>query len=110
MSNFWMNFAVEIGFLSLLGVLYYFYQKKRIIRQEENKPFMIINFILQSCLAEKTELPQPELDSLIIAMDDFLNNKTSHPPLDSLKSFTQSPSCSSDLKAAILEGLKELEQ
>jgi hypothetical protein len=110
MNNFWMNFAVEIGFLSLLGILYYFYQKKRIIRQEDNKPLMIINFILQACLAEKTEHPQPELDSLIIALDDFLNNKTSHPPVDLLKSFSQSPSCSHYLKEVILGGLQELEQ
>jgi hypothetical protein len=110
MSSFWINFAVEIGFLSLLGVLYYFYQKKKIINLEENKPSMIINFILQSCLAEKTEVPQPELDSLILELDDFLNKNTPQPPFTSLKNFSKSSSCSAELKATILEGLKELDQ
>ncbi len=110
MSSFWINFAVEIGFLSLLGVLYYFYQKKKIIHHEENKPSMILNFILQSCLAEKTDNPQPELDNLILELDDFLNNKTSQPPFTLLKNFSQSSTCSAELKATILEGLKELDQ
>lgn len=110
MDNFWMNFALEIGFLSLLGVLYYFYQKRKIIRYEENKTPMVMGYLLQLCLSEKTEGPQPKLDTLIEALDDFLNQKTPQAPVALLKTFADSQECPKDLKEAILDGLKELEQ
>ncbi|MBA2405267.1 MAG: hypothetical protein H0V66_10890 [Bdellovibrionales bacterium] len=109
MDNFWFNFALEIGFFSFLGVLYYFYQKRKLIRYEENKTPMVMTFILQTCLSEKLDQPQPELDQVIEAVDDFLNQKSASPPLALLKNFVQTPACSPELKHAILEGLKELE-
>lgn len=108
MSDFWMNFAIEIGFLSFLGVLYYFWQKRRIIRFEENKVPMVMSYILQACLSEKTETPQPMLDSVIEALDDFLNGKSSTAPSTLLRAFTSSPDCSPELKNLIEEGLKEI--
>lgn len=110
MDNFWLNFAVEIGFLSLLGVLYYFYQKRKIIRYEENKTPMVMGYLLQLCLSEKTEESQPKLDALIEALDDFLNQKSKSAPIALLKTFADSADCPKDLREAILEGLKELEQ
>ena len=109
MNSVWMNFALEIGFFSLLGVLYYFYQKRKLLKYEENKSPLVMNFILQSCLAEKTDSPQPELDELIIALDDYVNKKTPHAPLAQLKTFSHSQYCPLELKEIIIEGLKELE-
>lgn len=109
MNNFWMNFALEIGLLSFLGVLYYFYQKRKIIHYEENKPELVMGFILQSCLSEKNDLPQPALDQLIEALDDFIQHKTSTPPTALLKTFANSEDCSEELRNVILEGMKELE-
>ena len=109
MADFWMNFAIEIGFLSLLGVLYYFWQKRRIVRFEENKIPMVMSYILQACLSEKSESSQPILDSVIEALDDFLNAKSQVPPTALLKTFTASPECSPELKNLIEEGLKEID-
>ena len=110
MNKLLLDFALEIGLFSLLGILYYFYQKRKILRYEENKTPLVMNFIMQSCLSEKLEKAQPELDSVIEALDDFLNNTSPNPPVALLKSFAQTSSCSPELKEAILEGLKEIEQ
>jgi hypothetical protein len=109
MSNLWFNFAIEIGFLSLLGILYYFYQKRRLIKFEENKIPLVMNFIFQSCLAEKKDFAQPELDQLIEALDDFLKDKTTSPPIPLLKTYAQSKICSANLKQDILDALAEIE-
>jgi hypothetical protein len=110
MDKFWLNFAFEIGFFSLLGILYYFYQKRKIVRYEENKTPIVINFLMQNCLAEKLDESQPQLDRLIETLDDFLNHKLTTPPLSMLRDFTLLPECSPELKEIILEGLKELEK
>lgn len=110
MDEMWLNFALEIGLFSFLGMLYYFYQKRKILRYEENKTPLVMNFILQTCLSEKLETPQPALDQLIEALDDFLKNSVPNPPIALLKTFAQNPECSPELKEAILEGLKELER
>ena len=108
-DSLWFNFALEIGFLSFLGVLYYFWQKRRIIRYEENKTPIVMNFLMQACLSEKTESPQPELDQVIEVLDDYLTQKNALPPLLILKKFAASVECPKDLSHAITEGLKEIE-
>ena len=110
MDKFWLNFAFEIGFFSLLGILYYFFQKRKIVRYEENKVPLVINFLMQNCLSEKLDESQPQLDRLIETLDDYLNHKLPTPPLSMLRDFTQLPECSPELKEIILEGLKELER
>lgn len=110
MDSFWTNFLAEIGLFTLLGVLYYFYQRRKILHYEENKEPMIMNFILQSCLAEKSEEAQTELDNVIEALDDYLQNKTPTPPNSLLKSFAASKNCSHELKQIILEGLEEIKK
>lgn len=108
MDSFLFDFALEIGFLSLLGVAYYFFQKRKILSYEENKIPLLMNFLLQSCLSEKTESPQPELDSVIEALDDYLNLKTHTPPTLELSKFATSPTCPESLGQTIRETLKEL--
>lgn len=102
------NMLMELGLFIILGVLYYFYQKRKIVHYEENKAPLVMGLILQSCLAEKTDEKQAELDSLIEALDDFLQQKTSQPPLSLLKSFMLTTECSAELKDVIQEALLEL--
>ena len=108
MNDLWFNFALEIGLFSLLGILYYFYQKRKIIRYEENKIPLIMGYILEVCLSEKQEQIEVELDQLIIEIDDYLNKKKINPPIQQLKVFSESPSCSKHLKEIIQSGLEEI--
>jgi hypothetical protein len=108
MGNFWQNFLIEIGLFTFLGILYYFYQKRKINHYEENKVPLTMGFILQSCLTEKKDGPQPQLDTLIESLDDYLHNKTSHPPLALLKHYMESDECSPELRDIIREGLLEV--
>lgn len=110
MNNSWENIALEIGLFIFLGVLYYFYQKRKIVQYEENKGPLVMGFILQSCLHDKKdETSQPELDSLIESLDDYIHNKTSSPPVALLKHYMRSPICSVELSDIIREGLNELD-
>src|ERR1043165_893264 len=105
MNTFWENFLIEIGLFSFLGILYYFYQKRKIVHYEENKEPLVMGFILQSCLSEKKETEEHELDTLIEALDDYLQKKSSTPPYTLLERFASSNLCSDELKAIIREGI-----
>ncbi len=109
MGVFWENFLLEIALFTFLGVLYYFYQKRKIVNYEENKGPLVMGFILQSCLTEKKDQAQPQLDALIESLDDYLHNKASTPPMALLKLFMDSPDCSPELKDIIREGILEIE-
>lgn len=109
MNEFLENIILELALFVFLGVLYYFYQKKKIIQYEENKIPMVMGFILEACLAERKDESSKELDAVIESLDDFLNNKTQHPPSALLKHFSKSEACAPDLKDVIREGLSEIE-
>jgi hypothetical protein len=109
MDNFWQNFLLEIALFTFLGILYYFYQKRRLVRYEENKRPLVMGFILQACLTEKRDLPQPELDALIEALDDYLHNRSAAPPLALLRRYAGLPACSAELRNVIAEGLAEVD-
>ncbi|HXH76428.1 MAG TPA: hypothetical protein VNJ08_15760 [Bacteriovoracaceae bacterium] len=108
MDSFWGNFIIEIGLFTFLGVLYYFYQKRKIIKFEENKGPMVMGYILHACLAERGESPHAELDAIIEAIDEYLHNRTPHPPTALLKHFASSEKCSPELKAVIEQAFLEL--
>jgi hypothetical protein len=108
MDNFWLNFLLEIALFTFLGVLYYFYQKRKIVHYEENKTPLVMGFIFQSCLSEKKDSPEPELDSVIEALDDYLHNRTASPPLALLGHFMGSGHCSPELAEVIRAGLDEI--
>jgi hypothetical protein len=110
MSESWQNILIEIGLFIILGVLYYFYQKRKIIRYEENKGPIIMGFILQSCLSEKNEIHCSELDAIIESIDDYLHNRSINPPISLLRIYMNSPQCSKELSDVIREGLYELEE
>lgn len=109
MNDFWGNLILELGLLCLLGILYYYYQKKKILKHEANKSPFIMGHILQASLAERGDTPHIELDAIIEALDDYLQNKSATPPFALLKKFSNSPDCSPELKAIIQEGLEELD-
>lgn len=108
MTNFLGTLALEMGFLALLGILYYFYQRRKILNYESQKEPMIMGYILQSCLTERGETPHTELDTLIESLDDYLHNRVTTPPFALLKRFAESAECSPELKDVIFEGLTEL--
>jgi hypothetical protein len=108
MTEAWQNILIEIGLFIILGVLYYFYQKRKIVSYEENKGPLIMGFLLQSILSERKEESSPETDALIEALDDYLHNRSATPPTALLKIFMNSPQCSKELSDVIREGLNEL--
>lgn len=110
MDNLWGTLLLEIGIFTFFGVLYYFYQRKKIIQYEANKTPVVMGMILQSCLMEKNELKQSDLDALIEALDDYLHNKTQFPPIPLLKHYLRSETCSPELRDVIDNGLKEIEE
>jgi len=109
MNNSWENIMLEIGLFIFLGVLYYFYQKRKIVQYEENKGPLVMGFILQSCLHDKKDEAEPELDTLIESLDNYLHHKSTIPPVALLKHYMNSQKCSSELKDIIREGLNELD-
>lgn len=110
MTTFWENFLIEIGLFTFLGILYYFYQKRKIVQYEENKGPLVMGFILQSCLSEKKDTAEPKLDALIEALADYIENKTPTPPFALLRVFMDSPECSKELRDIIREGILEIEE
>ena len=108
MDTFLGNLLIELALFTLLGVLYYFYQKKKILKYEADKAPLVMGYILQSCLTERGETGNPKLDAIIEAIDDYLHNKTSTPPTTLLKHYAGLPECSPELKDVIVEGLKEI--
>jgi hypothetical protein len=102
------NLLYEMLLFSLLGILYYFYQKKKILSYEENKGPIIMGHILQACLVVRGDTPDAELDPVIEALDDFLHNKTASPPTALLSVYAKSPKCSPELKEVIEQGLEDL--
>jgi len=100
-----MDFLLEIAFLSFLGILYYFYQKKKILQMDAQQEISNMSFILHSLLAQRGDTPDVEMDALIEAIDDFLSNKTTHPPTALLKKFSDSDRCSEELRMVIQGGL-----
>ncbi len=69
-----------------------------------------MGLILQSCLSEKRDAPQPLLDQLILSLDDYLHNRSGSPPLALLSLFMNSEECSPELRDVISEGISEMEE
>ncbi len=110
MDNFLVSFLIEMAFFGLLGLGYYFYQRRKIIQYEDQKGPIIMGYLLQAFLTEKGENDIPEMSSIIEALDDYLNNKARTPPTILLKRFLSSPECSPEMKSLIEESMSELEK
>ena len=105
----WNTFLIEIALFCFLGMLYYIYQRRKILQFEANKNSIVMGMILQSCLSDKTEEEQPQLEAVISALDDFLHNRSTTPPVALLNHFMHSEACSPELREVIQAGLKEIE-
>lgn len=102
------NLLYELALFSLLGVLYYFYQKKKILEYENNKGPLIMGHILQSCLQVRGETPDAHLDPVIEGLDDYLHSKAPAPPTALLTDYANSTECMPELRDVILQGIKDL--
>ncbi|MES2529021.1 MAG: hypothetical protein V4598_18185 [Bdellovibrionota bacterium] len=102
------NLLYEMILFTLLGVLYYFYQKKKILSYEENKGPIIMGYLLQSCLSVRGENPDPDMDPVIESLDDYLHNKSATPPTALLSVYAKSGKCPPELKDVILQGIEDL--
>ncbi len=109
MSDFWFNILLEIGLLVLLGVLYYFYQRKKILSYEADKGPLLMGYILQCCLSERGEDPSPDLDPVIEVLDDYLHHKSGSAPVAIIQHFIKQGKGSVELLAVMKEALNELE-
>lgn len=102
------NLLYEMILFSLLGVLYYFYQKKKILSYEKNKGPIIMGYLLQSCLSVRGENSDAEMDPVIESLDDYLQNKTATPPTALLSVYAKSSHCAPELRDVILQGIEDL--
>jgi len=100
---------IELAVLAGLGLLYYFWEKKRILQFEENKAMAIASPLLQACLIEQEQTSFTLLDNFILALDDFLHGKTSYFPTSLAQELVKDPKCPEDLAAIITESLKEMD-
>jgi hypothetical protein len=108
-TNSLFNIAIELAILSLLGMVYYFYQKRKLAHFEKNKTLISMNLILDMCLSRKSDSASPQLDLLIEALDDFITQKTEQPPLELIQTYLKSEECSPDLYREITTTLREFE-
>ena len=102
------NLLYEMLLFTFLGVLYYFYQKKKILSYEENKGPIVMGYLLQSCLSVRGEKADTEMDPVIESLDDYLQNKTATPPTAVLTVYAKSANCPTELRDVILQGIEDL--
>ncbi len=105
-----LKLSLEMALFTGLGVLYYFYQKKKILRHEEEKATYLMGFVLEASLSERGDSPHDLLDPLIEAIDDFLHNRTTVPPLGLLKICAKNDSFSEEYRSVLQESLLELDE
>jgi len=109
MTDVWQGLVIELVILALLGVGYYLFQKRRILRFEANKVPYLYSRMLQLLLVHKDEsIAQPKLDDLIIKIDDFINQTTNINPKSEVQKFLNSSDCHSEYKEELRSLYNEL--
>lgn len=99
---------IELIVLGLLGVIYYFWQKRRILNFENNKAVAVAAPLLQACLIEQDQGSFELLNHFIIALDDFIHGKSSYFPTSLAEQLIQEQQCPADLADIIKESLREI--
>lgn len=102
------NLAIELAVLAALGLVYYFWQKRRILQFEQNKSYAVAAPLLQACLIEKDQQSFEMLESFILELDDFLHGKSGSFPTVLAEQLASNKACPHDLSEVIKESLKEL--
>lgn len=105
-----LKLSLEMAILAGLGMLYYFYQKKKILRHEEEKATYLMGFILEASLSERGDDSHELLDPLIEAIDDFLHNRTTTPPLGLMRVCAGHTRFSEEYRSVLQEALSELNE
>ncbi len=108
MNDLWFNISLEIGILVLLGIAYYFYQKKKILSYEAEKEPLVMGYVLQCFLSERGDTPSNDLDPVIEALDDYLHHKVSIPPTALLQNFLNEQKGSAELREVIQAAFEEI--
>jgi hypothetical protein len=104
------NLSLEMALFAGLGMLYYFYQKRKILRYEEEKVTYLMGLILEASLSERENSPSDQLDPLIEAIDDFLHNRSSTPPYELIRTCAGNTSFSEEYRSVLKESLLELDE
>jgi hypothetical protein len=108
MNSTWINLLLELALFIILGILYYFYQKKKILADQKNLSRSFLEMTLQACLREKNHYSNEKLDQLIICIDDYLNDLHHPTPYQEMKLYLHHPDCSEELKVIMRETLQEV--
>lgn len=99
---------IELMALAVLGLGYYFWQKRRILSFEKDKEAIVAAPLLQACLIEQDLKSFKLLDNFILALDDYLHGKTNYFPVVLAKELMASRECPEDLSSIIEESLREI--
>lgn len=108
MDDFWFNILIEMALLCLLGVLYYFYQKKKILKYEADKEPLVMGYVLQCCLSERGDDPSADIDPVIEALDDYLHNRSASSPKALLSMFIKNQKGTAELREVMQAALDEI--
>ncbi|GEM_PF-6736867 len=83
----WWQILGEMALLSLLGVGYYFFQKKRYLRWLKEEPQVVAKDLFLYLNDEKNIPDSNELAALLISLEDFLEQRRDSWPMQELEAF-----------------------
>lgn len=77
----------EMALLSLLGVGYYFFQKRRYLRWLKEEPQVLAKDLFLYLNAEEQIPDSSELSTLLSSLEDYLEQRRESWPVEELKKF-----------------------
>lgn len=86
----WWQLLGEIALLSLLGVGYYYFQKRRYLRWLKEEPQLLAKDLFLFLNAEERIPNSNELTTLLSSLEDFLEQRRATWPIEELKKFHSS--------------------
>ncbi len=105
----WWQLLGELALLSLLGVGYYFFQKRRYLRWLKEEPQLLAKDLFLYLNSEEQVPDSVELSDLMVALEDFLEQRRDTWPIDELKKFHASiPSTVPSIVVKKLDQAQEL--
>ncbi len=95
----WWELLLEMSLLSLMGVGYYFFQKRRYLKWLKNEPQVLAKDLFVFLLEEKAIPESTELSNLLIGLEDYLEQRRPSWPIEELKNLHTSLPSTIDSKA-----------
>jgi hypothetical protein len=83
----WWELLAEMALLSLLGVGYYYFQKRRYLRWLKEDPQILAKDLFVFLNAEEAIPNSSELSTLLASLEDFLEQRRTNWPVEELKKF-----------------------